>query len=384
MERSLNTVEIKKFPEFPRRGKKRPRKQKDPDEDDESLSESQPTDDQMSKVAQEKSRENARNTRLRKKVYIEKLKQTVAQLGAEREILETERKMNAARLEEQQKVRIQVIQTMFFYRATGEFDRDKWSNILDDSCLFMHPITPYRSFHAGEVVNNHRHIKGIDAIIADCASFRVLLDSVAAPNSSGEVRATYYFGPEDTVVVGDSVMCRWMMRTDNAVQCGSLSELYNHGMLKADFSSQNLIIKLDMMFDVMSYMQQIQRCSGKPCFHIVPNTVALAKQSTDEPRMIVQADQPFLTMFVNRAWSKMFGYSMEEMFMKSVEIIDGAQGQSSIVYNASVQFPLKRAFAFATKANSRYRKMFPIHICFYPLTKDGALSHYLLVFHEMT
>ena len=52
-------------------------------------------------------------------------------------------------------------------------------------------------------------------------------------NSSDIIRRQYYFGPEDMVISGDHLMCRWVMQTDNARECGAFSELYNKGMLKA-------------------------------------------------------------------------------------------------------------------------------------------------------
>lgn len=68
-------------------------------------------------------------------------------------------------------------------------------------------------------------------------------------------------------------MCRWLMKTENAIECGSKCEVFSHGMLRARFSPQNRIKHLELVFDVMSFMQQLQRALGGEGFRVIPNTV---------------------------------------------------------------------------------------------------------------
>ena len=51
----------------------------------------------------------------------------------------------------QAKVRKQVLQTMFFYRASAETSLKRWGSILDENFQLVLPITPYRSFPPAEV-----------------------------------------------------------------------------------------------------------------------------------------------------------------------------------------------------------------------------------------
>lgn len=64
------------------------------------------------------------------------------------------------------------------------------------------------------------------------------------------------------------------MRTENAVECGARCEVFNHGMLRASFAPDNRIEKLELVFDVMSFMQQLQRAVGDGEFRVIPNTVS--------------------------------------------------------------------------------------------------------------
>ena len=48
-------------------------------------------------------------------------------------------------------------------------------------------------------------------------------EEVARHNRRGQnrVHVSYYSPPEETVLVRDLLMCRWMMKTENAVACGA-------------------------------------------------------------------------------------------------------------------------------------------------------------------
>ena len=45
-------------------------------------------------------------------------------------------------------------------------------------------------------------------------------------------------------------------------------EVYKHGMVEANFSPQNKLLRLEMAFDVMSFMQQLRRSSGRYDFQV--------------------------------------------------------------------------------------------------------------------
>ena len=102
--------------------------------------------------AKAKNREHAKNTRIRKKHYIEALKESLKLLFDERDKIDKDRRSSLSRLAEQANVRKQVLQTMFFYRASAETSLKRWGSILDDNFQLVLPITPYRSFPPAEVI----------------------------------------------------------------------------------------------------------------------------------------------------------------------------------------------------------------------------------------
>jgi hypothetical protein len=105
--------------------------------------------------AKAKNREHAKNTRIRKKHYIEALKESLKLLFDERDKIDKDRRSSLSRLAEQANVRKQVLQTMFFYRASAETSLKRWGSILDDNFQLVLPITPYRSFPPAEVITHH-------------------------------------------------------------------------------------------------------------------------------------------------------------------------------------------------------------------------------------
>ena len=223
----------------------------------------------MNLKAKVKNREHAKNTRMRKKNYIETLKDTFQHLAQERENLDKDRRFSLTRLAEQCTVRKKVLQAFFTHRANNEKNRSKWTNVLDESFRLVIPVTPYRSFPPSEVVNAQRHVIGIDAVLMDTASLSVMIQSIG--NSSfpdKRVKVHFILDFENIVMSGDTCFCRWEMRTENAVECGSHYECNKQGMLKAVFNHQNKLLSIEKTFDVMAFMQQLRRASGKNEFQV--------------------------------------------------------------------------------------------------------------------
>lgn len=102
--------------------------------------------------AKEKNREHAKNTRIRKKNYVESLKDSIRSLSEEKEKTERDRKVSLSRLLEQTTVRKRVLQDFMTLRGQCVLDRAQWSTILEESVEFVLPITPYRSFPPTQVM----------------------------------------------------------------------------------------------------------------------------------------------------------------------------------------------------------------------------------------
>jgi hypothetical protein len=108
-------------------------------------------DNDRTEKNRERNREHARCTRLRKKAYIQKLKDMAHGLRAVQTKDIRERRVSMHNLLNIKKDRRSVVQTVLNYHASYEKDTMKWGALLEDSFWMKEPVTPFRSFRRAEV-----------------------------------------------------------------------------------------------------------------------------------------------------------------------------------------------------------------------------------------
>lgn len=202
--------------------------------------------EQKKQSSRDRNREHARCTRLRKKAYVDKLKELVDGLHAERNEDARKRRAAVQCLAEVQELRRKVVNTFLEYHCTFERDYNKWKLIVEtggekkddnaeeEAFWMKQPVTPYRSFRRCEIqkvsylfvlirtkvnaafvarsasllnhttlyflfsvlsllshccfcalilhVQGSRILKGIDALIRDSASMAVMIDTIGSRN----------------------------------------------------------------------------------------------------------------------------------------------------------------------------------------------------------
>jgi hypothetical protein len=88
------------------------------------------TPDERARQNRDRNREHARNTRLRKKAYVEELKRTLSELVAQRDSADLEKRHTAQRELEQREVRFRVIEEFLKLRGRNEPNFARWAAIL--------------------------------------------------------------------------------------------------------------------------------------------------------------------------------------------------------------------------------------------------------------
>ena len=222
--------------------------------------------DEKLQISRDRNREHAKNTRLRKKAYVVKLKELVDQMAAQKDAEEKERRAFGMRIHETQTIRKNIVRSFLSYRSTNLRDREKWALILDENIEMTLPITPYRSFPKSSIMGTSRVVAGIDAVIADTASLALMAQGICygAPQWQAAIkcgqgcRLAYSSSRDDIVAAGEQVMCSFSLRTEGSEQVGALHGCVQHGMLQAHFSVGNKIVAIELMFDVIGFMQQLQ------------------------------------------------------------------------------------------------------------------------------
>jgi len=109
------------------------------------------TPSQRAKQNRDRNREHARSTRLRKKAYVQKLKELVEGLHAERADEVRARRVAVQHLAEKQQVRRGVVRSFLKFHSEYETEERKWKTILEEDFWLKQPVTPYRSFRRAEI-----------------------------------------------------------------------------------------------------------------------------------------------------------------------------------------------------------------------------------------
>ena len=355
------------------------RKRKPP----EPIDTSNMTPTEKAKANRDRNREHARNTRLRKKAYLERLKTTVDDLCKERDTLVSERAGSANLLVEMHNTRTEVLMSFFALRSTNEKRRNLWASILDESCFnCVIPVTPYRSFPASEVQVSkcQRTVMGIDGMMADTASLHVLLSSLVDRSRfpNGKIEFCYTLVTEEAVVAGNQIMARWVMSTLNATQLGAGMEVSKQGMLCCKFNSAHRITGLELMFDVMALMLQMKQAAGSDSFSVIPNTVQACQRSFDKPMVMTLAEGPYTIIQVNQLWENMTGYTAEDVVGKtSCSILQGPLTEKSSLHDLMNEVRFKRAASVMLLNYKKNGEKFRNFIVVYPLSTDSRITHYL-------
>lgn len=208
------------------------------------------------------------------------------------------------------------------YRQRNVQDRSAWEGILDNHFVFTLPITPYRSFLKRDVVSGSRMLVGIDAVIADVGSLHLMVESVGQGSKEWkqsvkrgeECLLEYSTNSNDFHFSGDKAMCKYTLRTVGFKEVGAVSGCEQHGMILCRFNpNSNKLVSVEMVFDVMAFMQQLQRAAAiTPESSVIPNTVEMALQGSKEARAIMKSDPPFPVLHINAAWTELSGIPQSE------------------------------------------------------------------------
>ena len=100
----------------------------------------------------DRNRAHARSTRLRKKAYVQQLKELVEGLHAERTEDVRRRRVAVQQLADAQGVRRTVVRQFLRYLCCASTDERAWRTVVDENDFWLRqPVTPYRSFRRWEM-----------------------------------------------------------------------------------------------------------------------------------------------------------------------------------------------------------------------------------------
>jgi hypothetical protein len=221
-------------------------------------------------------------------------------------------------------------------------------------------------------------------------------DAETSSNSSNtipQIRGYYHINEDDMILTEDIIMCPFIFRSQDAVLRGALAECVMPGMLRAQFSSRNKLESMEIIYDAMGFMQQLERASGNEgTAHIVPGSLEMAlAPSKTEARVITLNEPPFLIVNVNDVWTRTTGYTQMEVEGKEYLSLLEGEGTVPEAYVRPSKPPHKLEDVAkgrcACSTNIHYDKEgrdFVEFVCSYPLTNgNDEITHLLHVSKEL-
>jgi len=199
----------------------------------------------------------------------------------------------------------------------------------------------------------------------------------SSSNSShgrAQIKAYYHINEDDMILMEDVLMCPFFFRTQDAVICGALAECVMPGMLRASFSQRNKLKSLELTYDAMGFMQQLERASGsETTAQIIPGSLEMAlSPASQEARVITMAQPPYQIVSVNEAWTKLTKYT--QMEVEGMELFRTLEGEPMEDQPATAPYDLKEVCEGRPICATRFHydkdgEQFVDFVCSYPLTK---------------
>lgn len=333
----------------------------------------------------ERNRRHARETRLRKKEYMETLKSQLEQLSAQNAALEKQIKDKRLGQDAKHDLWITKLQGALALRASAEPDQSRWRNFVDDEIVLVHPITPYRSYRSADVISNRCVLMGIQDIIDDAASLLIALaglcnEGIHDGTRNQKVQLRFNIDEQGMHYREEGIMCPFDMRSSNLTPLGLKSEVNKRGCLRAIFNSEGKVKQLELHFDPIAFWRQLQHASGAKEVLLAPNTVEGALRHSHDARVITEATRPFRITHVNAAWTELCGFTAEEAYGKTLSLIQGPKTDPDTVAKLCQDCDHGRASSMKTVNYTKQGEEFNNYLQIFPLTSSsssGDVSHLL-------
>lgn len=200
------------------------------------------TADERAQQNRDRNREHARNTRLRKKAYVEELKRTLTELVAQRDASEAEKRQVAQRELEQREVRFRVTEEFLKLKGRNEPNAARWSAILEEGFSLTVPSMDLYKTAEGDKSGTEITFKGVQNVMQDNKFFMVFLQTHASGDSA--VSMQFHCDRKNFFMDGCNAFLEWSA-TVPACEQVSLK-----GVIRCVFSpASNKLISTCMTFD---------------------------------------------------------------------------------------------------------------------------------------
>lgn len=224
------------------------------------------TADERARQNRDRNREHARNTRLRKKAYVEELKRTLTELVTTRDAAELERRHEKQRELEVREVRYRVMEEFLKLRSKGSEANllARWVAILEDGFTLTLPRTDYRDMVQNQIGGTRQRngdgitdptvqvLRGATECFDDAAKVAIFLQSI----SNSNIGQAYNCDRKKFMMDGINAMLEWTFTSTNM---DNSANIILKGCMRATFSpASNKLVCAEVLFDSGSIVAQVK------------------------------------------------------------------------------------------------------------------------------
>jgi hypothetical protein len=180
------------------------------------------TPDERARQNRDRNREHARNTRLRKKAYVEELKRTLTSLVSQRDAAELEKRHTVQRELEQREVRFRVIEEFLKLRGRNEVNFARWAAILEETFSITLPMADFRSMVQSENSQSsngfEQVLTGVSETMADSNLLASFIESLSKHGGKEEIVFAYSCDRRNFFMDSCYAVLDWTAFTHGAVK----------------------------------------------------------------------------------------------------------------------------------------------------------------------
>ena len=221
------------------------------------------TPDERARQNRDRNREHARNTRLRKKAYVEELKATLSALVSQRDAAELEKRHSSQRELEQREVRFRVLEEFLKLRGRNEVNDARWAAILEEKFTLTMPVVNFRemvhsndSTHRNAIALHEQVLTGVTEVMNDSSLCSTFLQSLGKQGNSELITFAYNCDRHFFFMDNCTAMLDWTATTHGASEQGI--ELIVKGHVRAKFCpASNKLISVVMSYDTGAILSQV-------------------------------------------------------------------------------------------------------------------------------
>ena len=240
------------------------------------------TADERARQNRDRNREHARNTRLRKKAYVEELKRTLTELVNQRDQAEVERRHEKQRDLEVREVRYRVMEEFLKLRARGSEQNllARWIAILEDGFTLTLPKADYRkmacdggmvrrvsSENQQSLLNSvpndmsKQVLRGANQSFEDASHVASLMESTLMGTG---VQMYYHCDRAHFMMDGIKAVLDWTLKATPQNADVNAPSFILKGCMRATFSpASNKLVCAELLFDTGAVIAQLKNIKSQ-------------------------------------------------------------------------------------------------------------------------